>query len=122
MTADEVKQEIIRRGIKSIQEAYDKDSPKFKGGIIGFELCENLHTMEDFEKVIRARQNREMSMAKRLLKEEGSEKLESYWEHRYATLQVAFVYERLLVLWGAPSVSAKAAIQVAEIIEDLTNG
>lgn len=120
LTVDDVKQEIIRRGKVSIAESYGKDDAKYIGAMTGFELCENLHVMEDFEKVINARQSRENKMRNEL--EESSDKTTKYWEHRYATLQVAFVYERLLVLWGAPSVSTKAAIQVAEIIEELKNG
>lgn len=114
--ANQVRDEIIRRGLEEIKETYDEDNYRYKGAVEGFELCKNLETLEDYKTIIdaRLRRERKMQFAKSITDE--------YWQHRYVTLQIEFVYQRMIVFWGASpdgNYSGRAILQMSDILQNL---
>ncbi len=113
-----VRDRVISDGIAEIEGCYEEGDPRRAGAIEGFELCRSLLTREEFERVLQARQRREQTMA---LRDRSDENTDSYWRHRYVTLQVEWVLgclDTLDALTGgrACHVSARQAMKVSEVI------
>jgi hypothetical protein len=114
---DEFKERLIIEGIASI-EAHEVRPERRKGGEAGFKLCRSLNTMADFQEALDSRHKEEM----RLRTAEKRDR-EQYWEYRYATVQVEYVYERMLVAWSqmglySGPLSARAVLRTAEIVNE----
>lgn len=121
MTNDEVKAEIIRRGIEEVSEVYVNEPVKREGALIGFSIAANLETPEDFAGELAARRIAEGEL-RHMYYDAGRlrdpELLDTYFRSRWATLQIEHVYERMKVLWGYQTISARAAMQVYEIVSE----
>ena len=116
-----VKAEIISRGLAEVKKVYKDQPHKRDGAIEGFEIARALTTQADFERVLSARERRETKKA--TSRDRASdEELRRYWQHRYCTLQIEFVYQRMLILWAAQPLngySARAVIHVQSIMEEI---
>lgn len=115
MTIEKLRDRLIADGIAEVERVYADDDPKRLGAVEGFELARTLETREQFERVLRARQRREAKL-RRL--QPSDEQLAAYWRHRYATLQIEWALNCLLVAaWARPGdmLSGRAAIKVGEV-------
>ena len=134
---EEFKERLIVDGIASVEKNETRPE-RIRGGLAGFELCRNLNSMWDFQEELERRHKHETDMISlRSLSQErraemaaegidvpqGSQSgtVGEYWEYRYATAQIEYVYERLLVVWSqlglySGSLSARAVLRTAEII------
>jgi hypothetical protein len=107
----ELRDRIILEGIESAKKNETRPE-RIRGALAGFELCKTLETPEAFESLLLERLEVEHDLITRRVP------LEDYWEHRVATAQVEFVWDRLRVAWNLGDVfSARAAIHVHEIVE-----
>lgn len=118
MTPATLRGKLIAAGIAEVEGAYPPDSYKRRGALHGFELCRALETREQFEATLRERGEDERRQVDEGVVGGREAPIEEYWEYRCATLQIEHVYRRLLVLWGSPTLSARAVIQVAEILKE----
>lgn len=117
MMVIDLRNRIIEEGIASVKK-HEKRPERLRGGIIGFNLCRELDTPQDFERILQERHKVEHDMARTRNTEGGDEDLSAYWEHRYATVQIEFVWERLKVAWSiGPNFSAIAAIHVNRLMK-----
>lgn len=120
-TFGELRDRLITDGIAEVTDCYKDDGPKREGAIEGFELCRSLSTREEFETVLRARQNRETEMHRAHYEKPEAEREDDvarYWRHRYGTFQVEWVLNCLIVAgWSRPGdmLSGRAAMKVAEV-------
>jgi hypothetical protein len=111
-----VRAELIRDGLAEVKQAYPEGTPERKGATVGLLLCETLTTADEYAGALEERHDEE----RRLRCGIGGD-LAAFWEHRYATLQVEYVYERLRLFWNVgETVSARAVVKVAEIIERIS--
>src|SRR5574337_393442 len=117
MNVEEFKERVIADGIASVKQ-HEKRPERLRGGIAGFELCRNLNSMWDFQEEMSKRHQHKRDMVSLMtfspeklkeLRGEGMYGLpadmpvptsEEYWEYRCATVQVEFVFERMLVAWS----------------------
>lgn len=112
---EHIKETLIVEGIKSVQQ-HERREPRRRGGVRGFEMCRNLHTQEDFANILNERRTHETTLA--LAHKDAA----TYWEYRYATIQIEFMYDRMKILWNltgtyfSPTVSARAMQHVLGII------
>lgn len=111
---NEIKLEIIRRGIAEVEFSYRPGDPRRDGALQGFEITRWLSTPEEFELALNER--RKVEYDARVGVQEDDEDPGEYWCARWCSLQIEHVYERMKVLWGYPIVSARATAQVAEIL------
>ncbi|TAK59490.1 hypothetical protein [Methylobacter sp.] len=108
MTVIELRDKLIEEGIASAERL--ETGPKLKGALKGFEISRACATPEDFDRQLHTRFAAESKMI-------GSACHDTYWEHRYATLQIEFVYQRLKIAWNLPGpISAAAAFHYARIV------
>ena len=84
------------------------------GGILGFQICKRLLTPEEFETVLADRHQKEVEMVFKCSKKEIT--THEYWCHRYATVQVEYVWEVMKVAYHYPMLSARAMMRYANII------
>ena len=114
MIIEELKNYLIKRGIKSVKKT-EKGSQKL-GGIEGFEMCRTLNTPKDFENRIQGlyKESQEIFMRRPNL---IGEEQEQYWRIIYQCLQVEFVYERLKCAWGFPTLSARAVLDYSAVLD-----
>lgn len=113
---------IIADGIREVEAVYEEGDHRRVGAIEGFELCRTLTSPEEYERVLTARHRRELKLKSAYYaerKEDEDASLNDYWRHRYATLQLEHVYERLKVLYGSPVVSALAVDQLSRILPEI---
>lgn len=117
---ERIKVLAIERGIAEVEREYD-DGPRKAGAVEGFGIARGLHEREEYVRVIDARHRREVRLRRRVMSgDDPTDDVEDrYWHHRYATLQVEWVFKLMLVLWGAPIVSSRAAREVIEIVREL---
>lgn len=108
MTVIEFRDRIIEDGIASVEKT--EKGAKKKGGLKGFAIARACSTAADFQRQLQARHLAETKMI-------GSEPdVDAYWEHRYATLQIEFVYDRMRIAWGINGmVSASAMLHYERI-------
>lgn len=114
MNIEEFKEKLITDGIVSIKNNETRPE-RIRGGIDGFEICRELTTMRDFQHTLDQRRAHEKD-----LQRPGTSHTE-YWEYRIATVQIEYVYERLLVVWSQMGLydgplSARAVIRTAELV------
>jgi hypothetical protein len=117
MTIIELRDRLISDGIAEVKRVYPLDSYKQRGALAGFELCRTLETRKQFEIVLQERSGHEFELKCHFNSPTSShavatakvatQHLDEYWEYRWATLQVDYVYKALLVMWGAPELSAR---------------
>jgi hypothetical protein len=111
-----VRDELIRDGLADLERTYAPGTPERVGGTVGFMLCETLTTPEDYRAAIDERRAAERQSG--IAGADSPEALRVYWEHRHATVQVEYVYERLCVVWNVGATySAQAVVKVSEILE-----
>jgi hypothetical protein len=120
LNLEEFKERLIRDGIASV-EANEKRESRRRGGIHGFELCRPLNRLKDFEALIAERHSEEIRLGAELTEKRQIENIETYWEHRSATIQVEFVYERMKAVMAMNGqyqgpLSVRAVIQTARIL------
>jgi hypothetical protein len=121
VTVEELRDLLIEDGIAEVERVYEEDDRRRAGAIEGFELCRSLGSPSEFRKVLDARQRREDRWVREFYANERIRE-DDYWRHRYATLQVEFVYNVLRVGWIQSGVlpngeiSARAGIKYAAIV------
>ena len=116
MTPETLKERVIADGLAEVHKVYAEGDPKREGAVEGFELCRVLRTREEFWSVLQARYKRE-----RRLRRGPSDR---YWYHRYATLQIEWVMNCMMVaFWSCPGdvLSGRAARKVAEVFSEMTS-
>lgn len=112
MTAIELRDKLIELGIASIRE-HETRPERIRGGLGGFELCRLLDTPDQYIALLQERHAEEVRLHR-----EGVPP-EEYWEYRYATLQIEFVWERVRVaLRIGDSFSARAVLHVNELLNE----
>ena len=111
---------IIEAGQKSVKT--EKEKVAREGGKHGFELCKKLETQDDFEKELKKRHTEELEMANKL--QDNEINTDTYWESRWATLQIEHVYEVMKFVWNFDRIkqesflgSANAGITFARILK-----
>ena len=114
MNIEEFKERLIKDGIESVKT--EKIPQRVTGGIKGFELCRSLNSKWDFEEELNRRNAEEISMVN------DHTNMLTYWEYRYATIQVQFVYETMLVVWAhiglySGPVSSRAILRYQSILD-----
>lgn len=109
MNLTEFRDEVIRRGEASAKQ--QEKGYKLVGALKGFEISKTLTTPEDFERQIVCRRTKEQA----IFRSNADIDQEVYWSHRYATLQIEFVYERMKVAWGYPNLSLRAVLHFMDI-------
>jgi hypothetical protein len=111
LTPLQIRDIVIAGAILSVEE-HETREDRIAGCLEGLEICRRLDTPDDFLTVIAMRQGDEHRMRVEC-------RSEGYWQHRCATAQIEFVYERMKVAWDLPGPrSAIAFLQVAKIIDD----
>lgn len=120
ITVDEFKDRLIADGIESIKKNETRPE-RIKGGLAGFELCSNLNSMADFNETLESRHKHEFDWKRQYYERKHGE-IADYWEYRYATVQVEYVFERMLVVWTqlglySGPISARAVLRTADILE-----
>jgi hypothetical protein len=114
MTVLELRDFLIERGTEDTKKT--EIGSNQLGAIEGFEMCKTLFVPVEFENKIQAlnEESQKISMRRPDLTQE---EIEQYWRIRYQCLQVEFVYERLKCAWGYLTLSARAAIDYSNILE-----
>jgi len=108
LSAEQLKEQIIKEAISSVNKHEERDYRR-KGCLAGLELCRQLTTPDDFRHTIEDRIQKEYQLR--------TASAEEYWEHRCATAQVEFVWERMKIAWDiSGSTSALAYCHVAELM------
>ncbi len=114
MTIEEFKEQLITEGIASV-EKHETRPERIRGGLDGFKICRELHTMNDFQHTLDQRLAHEKDLIR------YHTPASDYWEYRCATVQIEYVYERMLVVWANAGfydgpLSARAVIRTAELV------
>jgi hypothetical protein len=114
MNIQEFKEQLVVEGLASVEKNETRPE-RIRGGKDGFEICRELETMKDFWHTLDQRYDHELD-----LQRPGTTPAE-YWEYRYATVQIEYVYERMLVVWSQIGMydgplSARAVLRTAEIV------
>ena len=108
MTIIEFRDRVISEGEAAVQK--HETGAKQRGGLKGFAIARACSTAADFQRQLQARHLAETKMV-------GSEvKPDDYWEHRYATLQIEFVYDRMRIAWGINGMVSASALMHYEKI------
>jgi len=125
--AVELVDRLIEDGIAEVKEDYrDEDMRhKLEGALEGFELARSLPaTYEDFDWVVTGREEAERQMRHQLHDSRTEESQKEYWKHRWASLQLEYIRNILLVgKWasGEPlppdtTLSSRAVMRYAAIV------
>lgn len=125
--AVELVDRLIEGGIAEVRDAYKdpEQSHKLEGALEGFELARTLPaTYEDFDWVVTEREEAERQMRHRLHDSRTEEAQKEFWKHRWATLQLEYIRNILLVAKfasGEPlppdtSLSSRAVMKYASIV------
>src|SRR4051794_20216943 len=96
MTPIELRDRLIEEGLQSIEKDSDLKEHEREGSRLGFEMCRYLETHQEYGELLATRQSIEIRMATQ------DADMEAYWRHRYASLQVQFVYDHLKVVLPTP--------------------
>ncbi len=102
MTVLELRDRLIEDGLASVNE-HETKPERIRGGIAGFEICRRLQSPGDFTMLLQERHAHEIDML-------DDTEPEAYWEYRYATLQIEYVWERLKAAWGIGNTFSTRAI------------
>lgn len=107
--------EVCRRGRESVKEK-EKGSHR-RGALRGFELAEKIESVAELERLIVDSNRAANAFMQNYHNKETDSNLEVYWEQRYCSLQLEFVYEVLNVgLRLKPTASARAIRVYADIV------
>lgn len=103
---------LADEGEKSVRQ--HEVGPRLRGGLEGFRLARNLTSIDDFDRMISERHQRELELK--------DQKVDSatYWEYRYATVQLEYCRDILVaheVIRGERSgpISCRACIKYSEL-------
>ncbi len=110
MTLVELRDRLIEDGIASVRK-HETRLPRLRGGVAGFEACRKLLLPVDFESALAERHRTEVRIARAVSADE-------YWEYRYATVQIEYVYGVMKVAYGFPILSASAILRYNHILTD----
>jgi hypothetical protein len=119
--AVELVNRLVEDGIKSIKRTYE-EGPRLDGALAGFDLAKALPaTYEDFDWAVTQREAEERQMKLEGVTEQNRD---SYRHHRWATLQLEYCRDILLVAKHASGqdlppgtvLSARAAVRYASIV------
>ena len=120
MTIQQFRDEVIRRGVLGVEQHETREHRR-RVCLAGVELSRRLdpENPNEWEVALTERRAREDELCSG---DQSQAAVEAYWEYHCATAQMEHVYERLKVAWDvngvrpAGSVSARAAMQYAEIV------
>ena len=110
MTLIELRNEVIRRGVISVEK--ELKGPKLVGSLRGFAIAKTLTLPLDFERQLSCRYRKEC----KLRETPGETDLDLFWAHRYATIQIEHVFEVLKIAWKFPMISGRAMLLYADIV------
>lgn len=122
--AVELIERLVEDGIAEVKKVYD-EGPKLEGALEGFEMARTLAaTYEDFDWVVTQRKETERSMKLAMHNGRTAQAVDTYKRHRWATLQLEYCRNILLVAKiasGQPlppglSLSARAVGRYASIV------
>jgi hypothetical protein len=112
MSHEELIQRLCDDGEESIRQSYpDPTDPRRRGAMLGFKIVRAIKDPAEFPATLGRRAAVEADM------KASSEDQDKYWAHRWATLQVEFVWEILKVSLNVYPLSAAAALQHAWILD-----
>ncbi len=123
--AIELLDKLIEDGIKSAERSYEEGSYKLSGALEGFELARTLPaTYEDFDWIVAQRLEAEKEMKATMRDKQTKEDNVNYWHHRWATLQLEYCRDVLLIAKHASGeplppgtqLSARAAMRYNVIV------
>ncbi len=117
LTPEQLKDRLIKDGLRSIEQdpRMIRSPHKLEGSREGFELCRTLHTPEDFQQIIAKRGQERSKLIEK--KQQGKATLEDCWKHRFATVQIEFVWEHMKIAWDVPGTrSARAVVHVGQLL------
>ena len=102
LTPEQLKDRLIEDGLRSIEQdpRFIDATHKLEGSREGFELCRTLDTPEDFQRILAERCRESNTLITK--KQQGRATVDDYWKHRFATVQIEFVWERMKVVWKLP--------------------
>lgn len=121
-TVIQLRDKIIRDGIVSVKRNETRPE-RIRGGIKGFEICKELASPADFERVLQERYQEERRLVlshtfSTPKTEEDETEMKLYQEYRYATVQIEFVWERLKIAWSVGGgYSTKAIMHVNNLLK-----
>ena len=111
MSHEEMIQRLCDGGEESIRQSYpDPTDPRRRGGMLGFKIVRAIKDPTEFPATLERRAAVEAEMTA-----EGVDE-ETYWAHRWATLQVEFVWEILKSSLKIFPESAAAALRRASAV------
>ncbi len=105
---NQLKNGIINRGIESCKKDKNLELHEIEGSIEGFNLCRNINTQNEFIDVIRKRREEEIKM---VTSDFNKEEIKNYWKFHYTTIQIEFVYNRMVFMWQL--IDAQASVEKA---------
>ena len=125
--AVELVDRLIEDGIAEVKEVYkDEDKRhKLEGALEGFELARALPaTYEDFDWAVNQREEEEAQIRREMRDSRTEDAQMAYWRHRWATLQLKYIRNILLVskfASGEPlppdtSLSSRAVMRYVSIV------
>jgi hypothetical protein len=112
MNVAQLMRRVIEDGIASVIQ-HETDPAKVRGGVHGFELCEGLITLEQFESLIAERRKGEDNLRWAGVTDATKD---DYWEYRMATIQVEWCYEILKVAHRKYPLSGRAVMKYQSIL------
>lgn len=123
-----IKQKAIEMGLRSIKT--EKTLMARRGGVKGFNMCKPLRSREAFEQLLKERKYEEDGLREKIdladLVKERERLVDAYWESRWATVQIEWIYDILRVVWDSNcssvkehSVSARVVMVLRQIIKAL---
>lgn len=115
MIWQDIRDRVIADGIVEVREAYPDEPEKLDGALEGFAIAQQIEDPAAFLRVLAARRRREVRIAANNAEPDHY----VYLKHRWATLQVEWVFDCMKVAWGCSPVSARAALKVNEVYTQL---
>lgn len=90
---------LADEGIASIRRT---EPPERQDAMVaGFEACRGIRTRYDAQQILSEWRNRDVVLMMRITPPVTDEAVAAYWENRYGTIQVEYVYARLDVWFVA---------------------
>lgn len=110
---------LIQGGMKSVVESFKDNALKREASIEGFQLASHCESFEQLEALCEQRrkadENKREDVQFQLIQSH------EYWWHRWATLQIEYVYDVCRVGFDSNknNLSARACLRYAEIMRSL---
>ncbi len=102
---------LLARGEVSLEQR-EPDPNLQAGGREGFAICREIFTLREYQQTLAARYARERELRDEVFDEK------TYWRYRYATLQIEYVHERLLIAYAAAGLAPHADMVSAQSLFD----